>query len=170
MAEMEPELRRNHSNPAVICKAVGENVRKIVSNATDYNMYFCMTVACGVSAAGMNVVGADQKGEIIFSLSSSNIYLPLIAVLFLLAINLVVNLIFSFLFQPSSGEEVGLGFKREVYAVSVLMSGFLALAAYLSLPVEFFIEDQPGHLKGPQLAYLCLLIALFALLALLLFS
>jgi hypothetical protein len=62
MAEMEPDVPRNHSNPAVICKALGENVRKIVSNATDYNMYLCMSVACGVSAGAMNIIGADQNG------------------------------------------------------------------------------------------------------------
>lgn len=62
IAELEPELERNHKNPAVICKAVGENVRKIVSNATDYNMYLCMSVACGVYSGGINIVGADQKG------------------------------------------------------------------------------------------------------------
>lgn len=50
------------------------------------------------------------------------------------------------------------------------MSGFLALAAYLCLPVEFFIKEEPGVLKSPALAYLCLLISLFALLALLLVS
>jgi len=50
------------------------------------------------------------------------------------------------------------------------MSGFLALASYLSLPVEFFLEEQPNELKGPHLAYLCLLIALLALFALLVAS
>lgn len=63
------------------------------------------------------------------------------AVLFLLAINFITNVSFTFLFQPSSGEEAGLTLKREVYVVAIFMSGFLALAAYLSLPVEFFVRE-----------------------------
>jgi len=62
MGEELPQLERNNYNPAVICKAVGENIRKIVSNAIDYNMYFCLSIACGVSSAGINIIGADQNG------------------------------------------------------------------------------------------------------------
>jgi Na+/H+-translocating membrane pyrophosphatase len=135
MGEELPDLARNHHNPAVICKAVGENIRKIVSNAIDYNMYFCLSMTCGISAAGINVVGADQEGEIIFSLSNCNLYLPLLAVLFTLTVILLVNLLFKFISNPSNGSEIALNFKREIYLVLILMSGFLALAAYLSLPV-----------------------------------
>ena len=167
MAEEIPDLERNNTNPGVICKAVGENVRKIVSNAIDYNMYFCLSIACGVSSAGTNVIGADQSGEIVFSLSNCNLYLPLLAILFMMTITLLVNLVFTFLVSPGSGPDIVLNFKRELYLVLVLMSGFLALASYLTLPVEFFLDEKPHELKGPHLAYLCLLIALFALFGLL---
>ena len=142
-------------------------MRKIVSNTIDYNMYFCLSIACGVSSAGTNVIGADQSGEIVFSLSNCNLYLPLLAILFMMTIALLVNLVFTFLLSPSSGPDIVLNFKRELYLVLVLMSGFLALASYLALPVEFFLDEKPHELKGPHLAYLCLLIALFALFGLL---
>ena len=62
MGEEHPELERNHFNSAVICKAVGDNIRKIVSNAIDYNMYFCLSITVAIGTAGINVVGADQEG------------------------------------------------------------------------------------------------------------
>ena len=110
-------------------------MRKVVSNAIDYNMYFCMGLAGAVIAGGLNVVGADQHGEIVFDLSGRNFYLPLIAMLFLITISFLVSLVFLFLFHPASGDEAALLFKRESYIVITLMSGFLALASYLCLPV-----------------------------------
>lgn len=130
-------------------------------------MYLCMSVAGAVIAGGLNVVGADQRGEIVFDLSGRNFYLPLLALLFLLAVSFLVSLAFLLLFHPTSGDEAALVFKREIYLIIILMSGFLALASYLSLPVEFFIKEEPNVLKNPSLAYLCLLIALFALFMLL---
>ena len=52
----------------------------------------------------------------------------------------------------------------------VLSSGFLALASYLCLPVEFFLKESFGSLKSPVLAYLILLISVFAVFALLLIA
>jgi hypothetical protein len=53
----------------------------------------------------------------------------------MLTISFIVSLAFLFLFNPSSGDEAALVFKREVYVIIILMSGFLALASYLCLPV-----------------------------------
>jgi hypothetical protein len=61
-------------------------------------MYLCIALSCGVSAAGLNVIGADQNGEIIFDISGCNYYLPLIAVLFILAIVLILSPVTLFLF------------------------------------------------------------------------
>ena len=55
-------MQRDYKNSIVVCKAVGENVRKVVSNAIDYNMYFCMSMAGAVIAGGLNIIGADQHG------------------------------------------------------------------------------------------------------------
>lgn len=119
----------------VICKAAGENVRKIVSNAMDYNMYLAIALTCATSAAGMNIIGADQKGEIIFDFSIYNIYLPLLAILFMLFFSLLANVLTSLLLAPDSGDECAIIFKREIYLIIFLLTGFLALAAYLCLPV-----------------------------------
>jgi hypothetical protein len=118
----------------VICKTVGENVRKVVSNALDYNMYLCVSLVCAV-VAGANVTGADQQGEIIFNNSMSNCYLPLIAFSFLLFFSLLASALSFVFINPDSGEEAALVFKRETYLVLFFMIGFLALAAYLCLPV-----------------------------------
>ena len=91
---------------------MGENVRKIVSNAIDYNMYFCLSIACGVSSAGTNVIGADQDGEIIFNLSNCNMYLPLMAVLFMMTISLLVNLVFTFVVSADNGSDIAMNLKR----------------------------------------------------------
>lgn len=98
-------------------------------------MYLSVALACATSAAGMNIIGADQKGEIIFDYSIYNIYLPLLAVLFLLFFSLLANVITSLFLYPESGDEAAIIFKREIYLILFFLSGFLALAAYLTLPV-----------------------------------
>jgi Na+/H+-translocating membrane pyrophosphatase len=138
MNQMEPKLPRNHANPVIVCKSVGENVRKVVSNALDYNMYLCVSLVCAVVAA-TSVIGADQQGEIIFDHSVSNCYLPLLAFCFLLFFSVVASAVSLMIFSPDSGEEAALIFKRETYIVVFFLIGFLALAAYLCLPVEFFL-------------------------------
>ena len=90
LQQMEPRLARDHRNPVVVCKTVGENVRKVVSNALDYNMYLCVSLVCAV-VAGATVTGADQQGEIIFDHSMSNCYLPLMAFCFLLLFSLLAS-------------------------------------------------------------------------------
>ena len=119
-------------------------MRKIVSNALDYSMYLAVALACATSAGGMNIIGADQKGEIIFDYSIANIYLPLLALLFLFFFSLFANVLASLLLAPESGEDAAIVFKREVYIVLFFLSGFLALAAYLCLPVEFFLTELPN--------------------------
>ena len=54
-------------------------------------------------------------------------------------------------------------FRREVYVIIFFLIGFLALAAYLCLPVEFFLDEMPKELKSPYQAYLLLLIALIVM-------
>lgn len=110
-------------------------MRKIVSNALDYSMYLAVALACATSAGGMNIIGADQQGEIIFDYSISNIYLPLLALLFLFFFSLLANLLASLLLAPDSGDEAAIVFKREIYIILFFLTGFLALAAYLCLPV-----------------------------------
>lgn len=50
------------------------------------------------------------------------------------------------------------------------MIGFSALAAYLCLPVEFFLAEVKDELKGPVLAYLVMLISMVGAFALMLFG
>lgn len=126
-------------------------------------MYLAVALACATSAAGMNIIGADQKGEIIFDYSIYNIYLPLLAVLFLFFFSLLANVLTSVLLSPDTGDEAAIIFKREVYLILFFLSGFLALAAYLCLPVEFFLNEMPNELKAPYLGYLILLISLLVM-------
>lgn len=65
--------------------------------------------------------------------------------------------------SPDSGDEAAIIFKREIYLILFFLTGFLALAAYLCLPVEFFLNELPHELKGPHLGYLILLISVFVM-------
>ena len=106
-------------------------------------MYLVIGLAAGVGIAGRNLIGSDQKGEIIFGNSVSNVYLALIAILFMSFFSTAASAAASLL-SPDNGDSATILFKRELYLVMILMSGFLALAAYLCLPVEFFLKDQPN--------------------------
>lgn len=98
-------------------------------------MYLAVALTCATSAAGMNIIGADQSGEIIFNYSIYNVYLPLLAMLFLFFFSLVSNVLTSVILSPDNGDEAAIIFKRELYLILFFLSGFLALAAYLCLPV-----------------------------------
>lgn len=50
----------------VICKAIGETINRSLSKTLDFLVLIPSTVAIGMKVAGMNIIGADQKGEIIF--------------------------------------------------------------------------------------------------------
>jgi len=63
-----------------------------------------MSLAGAVIAGGLNIIGADQHGEIVFDLSGRNFYLPLIGLLFLITISFVVSIVFLFLFHPTTGD------------------------------------------------------------------
>jgi hypothetical protein len=105
-------MPRNDKSPLVICKAIGENLNKIVTHALDYNMYLSICLTGALACGGLNIVGADQNGEIIFDYSICNIYLPLIAISFILFFSMLVSIISYFLFSPDSGDECALIFKR----------------------------------------------------------
>ena len=111
LTQIQPRIARNHTNPVLICKAAGETVRKIVSNALDYNMYLAVALTCATSAAGMNIIGADQSGQIIFDYSIYNVYLPLLAVLFLFFFSLVSNVLTTLVLSPDNGDEAAIIFK-----------------------------------------------------------
>lgn len=63
-------------------------------------MYLVIGLACATGATGTNVIGADQNGEIIFDLSCNNLYLPLMAVLFLLCFSFLANVALSLIASP----------------------------------------------------------------------
>jgi hypothetical protein len=58
----------------VICKGIGETVNRSLSKTLDFLVFMTTVVGIVTKAAGMNVLGVDQKGEIIFTLSSDNCY------------------------------------------------------------------------------------------------
>lgn len=67
-------------------------------------MYLSVSLVCAVSAAGSNIIGADQQGEIIFDYSISNVYTSLLVFLFLLFFSLLANCLTSVLLFPDSGD------------------------------------------------------------------
>ena len=84
-----------------------------------------------MKAAGMNVIGVDQKGEIVFDLSSDNTYAPVLLVGF--------SLFFSILFSiwkgsPENEAQVKTHFRLNIVGIFIFLSGFSALACYLTLP------------------------------------
>jgi|688.fasta_scaffold2712547_1 hypothetical protein len=64
----------------VICKCVGETINKSLSKTIDYLAFIPSIVGMVMKCAGMNVIGVDQKGEIVFDLSVDNSYAPLLLV------------------------------------------------------------------------------------------
>lgn len=86
------------------------------------------------------MIGTDQNGEIIFELNIMNSHLPLLSVIFSLFFVILFNIASGVFMQPRTTEEVRIAFKLETYASIILLIGFQSLAAYLSLPAEFFIK------------------------------
>jgi hypothetical protein len=68
-----------------------------------------------------------------------NSYLPIISFLFALFFALLFNIVSTLLMRPTASENVRMSFKVQTYASVTLLIGFQALAAYLALPVEFFL-------------------------------
>lgn len=71
-------LKKDSRHPMVICKVIGETINKSLSKSLDFLIFIPAIVGIVMKAAGMNVIGTDQKGEIIFDLNSDNIYSSLL--------------------------------------------------------------------------------------------
>lgn len=53
-------------NPMLISKCIGENINKSVSKVLDYvGLVLILVVVAGMTQ-GINIIGTDQEGEIIF--------------------------------------------------------------------------------------------------------
>jgi hypothetical protein len=102
--------------------------------------YLAAGVSVAIYSASYNIVGTDQEGEIIFNYSLSNCYLPILSIIFSLFYNLFFNAIFGIVISPSSGDGVRTFLGVHRYATTILLCGFQALAAYLCLPAEFYID------------------------------
>lgn len=100
----------------------------------DGNAYLTAGITVPIYIAACNVIGVDQKGEIIFKFSLSNCYLPILSFLFALFFDLLFNLITNFIIRPSVSEGVRVVLNLQRYAAVILLIGFQALAAYLCLP------------------------------------
>jgi hypothetical protein len=84
-----------------------------------------------MKAAGMNVIGVDQKGEIVFDLSTDNSY----TAVFLMGYSLFFSLLFSIWKGSAESEaQVKMHFRVNIVGIFVFLSGFSALACYLTLP------------------------------------
>lgn len=62
MNKIEPRMLKDHKSPLVICKAIGENLNKVVTHTLDYNMYLSMCITGALACGGLQIIGADQKG------------------------------------------------------------------------------------------------------------
>lgn len=59
-------LKKDSHHPMVICKVIGETINRSLSKTLDFLVFIPTIVAIVMKVAGMNIVGVDQKGEIIF--------------------------------------------------------------------------------------------------------
>jgi hypothetical protein len=57
-------------------------VNKGLAKSLDYIFFFILSIAVSTKIVANNIVGTDQRGEIIFELSGYNIFLPLLAMSF----------------------------------------------------------------------------------------
>lgn len=88
-------LKKDNRHPMIICKCVGETINKSLSKTLDYLAFLPSIIGIVMKAAGMNVIGVDQKGEIVFDLSADNAYVPVLLIGF--------SLFFSVLFSIWKG-------------------------------------------------------------------
>ncbi len=102
--------------------------------------YLSAGISVAVYAASYNVIGTDQKGEIIFDFAMDNCYLPILSIVFSLFFNLLFNAILSIVIRPSTGDGIRTVLSLQRYISAVFLCGFQALAAYLCLPAEFYLD------------------------------
>ncbi len=84
-------LKHDSRHPMVICKGIGETVNKSLSKSLDYLAFVPSIIAIAMKSAGMNIIGVDQKGEIIFELSSDNSFTPLLLIGFSLFFSILLS-------------------------------------------------------------------------------
>lgn len=76
-------------------------------------------------------MGVDQKGEIIFDISSDNCFAPVLLVGFSLFFSILLSL---WKGSPENETQVKMHFRINIVGIFILLSGFTALACYLTLP------------------------------------
>ena len=59
-------LKQDSQHPMVICKVIGETINRSLSKTLDFLVLIPTIVAAVMKVTGMNIIGADQKGEIVF--------------------------------------------------------------------------------------------------------
>jgi hypothetical protein len=85
-------LKKDSKHPMVICKAIGETVNKSLSKSLDYLAFISSIIAVVMKATGINIIGVDQKGEIVFDLSSDNSFTPLLLIGFSVFFSMLLSL------------------------------------------------------------------------------
>lgn len=106
----------------------------------DSVVYLTAGISVAIYTASYNIVGTDQEGEIVFDYALANCYLPILSFLFSLFYSLFFNGVFGFVLNPTTGEGIRTALNLHRYATTILLCGFQALAAYLCLPAEFYIN------------------------------
>lgn len=85
-------LKKDSRHPMVICKGIGETVNRSLSKSLDYLAFLPSIIAIVMKAAGMNIIGVDQKGEIVFDMSSDNSFTPLLLIAFSVFFSILLSL------------------------------------------------------------------------------
>lgn len=85
-------VKKDSRHPMVICKVIGETINRSLSKTLDFIAFIPSIIAVVTKAAGMNVFGVDQKGEITYDLSADNSYTSVL----LIGYGFFFTLLFSF--------------------------------------------------------------------------
>ena len=86
------DLKKDSKHPIVICKCIGETINKSLSKSLDFLVFLPSIVAVVMKIAGTDVIGVDQRGEIVFDFSSDNTYAPLLLTGFAVFFNTLLSL------------------------------------------------------------------------------
>ena len=59
-------LKKDSQHPMVVCKVIGETINRSLSKTLDFLVLIPTLIGTVMKVTGMNIIGADQKGEIVF--------------------------------------------------------------------------------------------------------
>lgn len=154
-------------NPATIADNVGDNVGDIAGMGADlFGSFAESTCAALVISSNCLFAGDGDKIWAVNSMSINNLMFPLTMIAFGIIVCLITSAIGIFVNRVDVEKKIESTLKYQIIISTVLLLGALYLAAHISYPANFLLNESRNFLeldpKQPYHAYLC---AIFGLLS-----